>query len=98
MKRARIATLHTAAKSRPTGYLEACLAAGKISPDGQWLIFSDTAHNALRAKYNPALHALTSARSNSSSTSTSVQSTLRSAKASVPCPDPRRFPCGRSAP
>jgi hypothetical protein len=44
------------------------------------------------------LHALTSARSNSSSTSTSVQSTLRSAKASVPCPDPRRFPCGRSAP
>lgn len=60
MKRARIATLQAAAKSRPPGYLEACLAAGTLSPDKQWVIFPDAAHNALRAKYNPALHALTS--------------------------------------
>jgi hypothetical protein len=53
MKRARIATLHAIAKERGEGYLEACLKAGKISQDGQWMIFDDAAHTKLRLQYNP---------------------------------------------
>ena len=83
MKRARIATLHAAAANRPSGYLEACLAAGKISPDGEWVIFRDTAHAALRARFNPRLHAM--------------QSAPRQPRVLKPCPD-QRLPCGRSAP
>ena len=58
MKRARIATLHAAAKNRPAGYLQECLKRGRLSPDKQWVVWTDDVHDALRAKHNPALHAL----------------------------------------
>jgi hypothetical protein len=52
MKRALIKDLHAVAKQRGEGYLEACLKAGKISPDGQWMIFDDAAHTKIRLQYN----------------------------------------------
>jgi len=36
-----------------TGYIEACLKAGRISRDGQWIIFDDAAHAVLRQHHNP---------------------------------------------
>ncbi len=53
MKRARIGHLHAVAKDRAGGYLEACLCAGRVSPDGQWLIFTDADHATLRKQFNP---------------------------------------------
>jgi hypothetical protein len=53
MKRALIKDLHAVAKQRGEGYLEACLKAGKISPDGQWMIFDNDAHTKIRVQYNP---------------------------------------------
>jgi len=53
MKRARIITLHAIAKQRGEGYLEACLKSGRISRDGQWMIFDDDAHSKIRLQYNP---------------------------------------------
>jgi hypothetical protein len=53
MKRALIKHLHAVAEQRRDGYLEACMRAGKISPDGQWVIFNDEAHTKLRLQYNP---------------------------------------------
>jgi hypothetical protein len=53
MKRALISHLHAAAKERGPGYLEACLKAGRISRDGQWVIFTDQAHAQIRKKLNP---------------------------------------------
>jgi hypothetical protein len=53
MKRALIKDLHAVARQRGDGYLEACLKAGKISQDGQWMIFDDAAHTKLRLQYNP---------------------------------------------
>jgi hypothetical protein len=53
MKRARLDHLHAAAKTRRPGYLEACQRAGKISADGQWIIFDNDAHSQIRRKFNP---------------------------------------------
>jgi hypothetical protein len=53
MKRALIKDLHAVAKERREGYLEACLRAGKISRDGQWMIFDDAAHTKIRVQFNP---------------------------------------------
>jgi hypothetical protein len=52
MKRALISDLHAAAEERGPGYLEACLKAGKISRDGQWMIFDDAAHHKLRRQFS----------------------------------------------
>jgi hypothetical protein len=52
MKCARIDHLHAVAKERPAGYLEACMKAGKPSPDGQWVFFDDEAHAAIRRQFN----------------------------------------------
>ena len=52
MKRALISDLHAAAKERGPGYLEVCLKAGKISRDGQWMIFDDAAHQKLRQQFS----------------------------------------------
>jgi hypothetical protein len=52
MKRALISDLHTAAKERGPGYLEACLKAGKITGDGQWMIFDDAAHYEIRRQFS----------------------------------------------
>jgi len=53
MKRALIKDLHAVAKQRGDGYLAACLKAGRISRDGQWMIFDDAAHTKIRLQYNP---------------------------------------------
>jgi hypothetical protein len=53
VKHARISTLHRASKERPAGYLEACLRAGKVSADGEWVEFSDAAHARLVRQFNP---------------------------------------------
>ena len=53
MTRARVSTVHRVAKERGPGYLEARLKAGRISRDGQWIIFSDQAHAQLRQQFNP---------------------------------------------
>lgn len=53
MKSAKLTTLHAAAKTRAPGYLEACLKAGKISPDALRVEFTDEAHARLRQQYNP---------------------------------------------
>jgi hypothetical protein len=53
MKRALITHLHAVAKERRDGYLEACLKAGKISRDGQWMIFDDDAYTKIRRQFNP---------------------------------------------
>jgi hypothetical protein len=53
MKRALIKDLHRVAKQRGDGYLETCLKAGKISRDGQWMIFNDAAHTKIRHQFNP---------------------------------------------
>ena len=53
MKRATIKHLHVVAKERKPGYLEACQRAGKLSPDGRWMHFTDEAHARLRQQYNP---------------------------------------------
>jgi hypothetical protein len=54
MKRALISDLHAAVQQRSPGYLEACLKVGKISRDGQWMIFDDAAHNKLRQQFTPS--------------------------------------------
>jgi hypothetical protein len=53
MKRALISHLHIVANRRRDGYLAACLKAGRISRDGQWMIFDDAAHTKIRLEYNP---------------------------------------------
>jgi hypothetical protein len=53
MKRALIADLHAVAKQRGDGYLEACVKFGRISRDGQWMIFDDATHSKIRLQYNP---------------------------------------------
>jgi hypothetical protein len=53
MKRASVAHIHAVAKDRKPGYIEACQRAGKLSQDGQWLIFPDDVHAALRKEFNP---------------------------------------------
>jgi hypothetical protein len=53
MKQALIIDLHKVAKQRGEGYLEACLKAGKISRDGQWMIFDEDTHFKLRHQFNP---------------------------------------------
>jgi hypothetical protein len=58
MKRATIEHLHAIAKDRASGYLEACLRAGKVSPDGHWIHFTDEAHAHLRQQYNLARHSI----------------------------------------
>jgi len=53
MKRARIDHLHVVAQNRRAGFLEACQAAGRLSHDGRWLIFTDQAHAQIRKRHNP---------------------------------------------
>lgn len=43
--------MNQAAATKPSGYMDACLAAGKV--DGDWLIFSRDDYEALRCKYSP---------------------------------------------
>ncbi len=54
MKTVHITTLHTAAKTRPPGYLETCLKAGKTSQDGRFVLFDDETYAAIRRQFNPA--------------------------------------------
>jgi hypothetical protein len=53
VKRALIKDLHSAAQQRGAGYLEACLKLGRVSRDGQWVLFDDQSHAQLRAAFNP---------------------------------------------
>ncbi len=55
MKRAFLADVMAMARLRKPGYVEACLAAGKMkrSPDGPVLEFSDGDHARLRAEFAP---------------------------------------------
>jgi hypothetical protein len=53
MKRARIDHLHAVAKDRRPGYLEACMKAGRVSPDSRWITFLDEDHACLRRRFNP---------------------------------------------
>lgn len=48
-----VEALHEAAKSRPPGYLEEALAAGKI--EGSVIMYDDETYAQLRAKYQPQL-------------------------------------------
>ena len=53
MERALISDIHKVAPHRGTGYLEACMKAGKLSDDKLWLEFDDAAHAELRQRFNP---------------------------------------------
>lgn len=49
MKFVALKRLEEQAKHKPIGYLQACLAAGKL--EGDAVVFSDEAYSALSAKY-----------------------------------------------
>jgi hypothetical protein len=51
MKTILMASLRDAAKSRPGGYMEDCLARGKV--EGEFLVLAEADYVALRLKYSP---------------------------------------------